>query len=372
MRVAKLALLAHAISMVSLNPKLGVNASNLTKMIDEQKNKERKTARNGIFKGKVNNDIPRRSHLRSLDEQARSDTNSDSESFSTDYCDSVIAVAGTRNPVTLDSFPDEVIVSLEEEFLCEVANGDTIPIDGTDEQLAELREMLNDGEFVSAESTFDMPGIFVSSGNRDHKTLSMPPGKVNVKDGRSREKKRTRSRGLAVLEGTKPVLVIRVTDSTGQVHPDNAETISDKVFGTYGDQATMKSQFAACSFGALNITSDYGDLGIGEVLTAPGVLEVTIPVSLANSRNTIRNAAKQAAENRLGFSLPGPFQNVMYVLKECLEDCGWAAYAYVNSWVSTVDYTLSLSMLAIASQEPYVNIKSSLKIVFFVFLVWNL
>ena len=45
---------------------------------------------------------------------------------------------------------------------------------------------------------------------------------------------------------------------------------------------------------------------------------------------------KQRAEhNYFGISLPGDYQQVMYVVEDCYgDDCGWAAYAYVNSWNS--------------------------------------
>ena len=63
--------------------------------------------------------------------------------------------------------------------------------------------------------------------------------------------------------------------------------------------------------------------------------QVTIDVSLVNSsQSTIRSKVAQEVQNKLGFSLPGPYQQVMYVLEKCYVGCGWAAYAYVNSWLS--------------------------------------
>ena len=46
------------------------------------------------------------------------------------------------------------------------------------------------------------------------------------------------------------------------------------------------------------------------------------------------NAVTSAVYNDFGISLPGQYQQVMYVLEGCYQDCGWAAYAYVNSWLS--------------------------------------
>ena len=68
---------------------------------------------------------------------------------------------------------------------------------------------------------------------------------------------------------------------------------------------------------------------------APGVMEVTISVALeGNSPATIRNAVTTAVQNAIGESLPGRYQQVMYILQGCYLNCGWAAYAYINSWNS--------------------------------------
>ena len=65
------------------------------------------------------------------------------------------------------------------------------------------------------------------------------------------------------------------------------------------------------------------------------MLKVNINVDLTNNtRAAIRNAVTQAAQAKLSVSLPEPFQQVMYNLEKCYVDCGWAAYAYINSWNS--------------------------------------
>jgi hypothetical protein len=123
-----------------------------------------------------------------------------------------------------------------------------------------------------------------------------------------------------------------VTDSDGKVVEENATEISDDIFGTHGDPLNLKSQMFDCSFGQLNVTP--GDIDDPHE-AAPGVIEVTIIESLQEaSRSRIRKAITTAVQNKLGFSLPGPYQHVMYILEGCYSDCGWAAYAYVNSWNS--------------------------------------
>jgi hypothetical protein len=137
-------------------------------------------------------------------------------------------------------------------------------------------------------------------------------------------------RKLASYTGTKSMLVVKVTDSLNAAVPYTPAQISDKFFGTTGDDENMKSQFNSCSLGNLQISNtDYGSksTAINAVVDAPGVLHVRISIDLNNPQHLIRSAIGSAVEAKLGFRLPGPFDNVLYVVKECRQGCGWAAYA---------------------------------------------
>jgi len=112
-------------------------------------------------------------------------------------------------------------------------------------------------------------------------------------------------------------------------------TISDDVFGTSGDPVNLKSQLYACSMGRLNVIA--GDNNSGQidqsVYKAPGVIAVKLGISITNTaRADVRNAITTAVQNLLGVTLPGPYKHVMYVLKACYVDCGWAAYGIVGGW----------------------------------------
>ena len=57
--------------------------------------------------------------------------------------------------------------------------------------------------------------------------------------------------------------------------------------------------------------------------------------------NEIHNAVTAAVNAKLGTNLGNgwesitePYHQVMYVIEKCYVDCGWAAYAYVNAWMS--------------------------------------
>ena len=131
-----------------------------------------------------------------------------------------------------------------------------------------------------------------------------------------------RRRSLASYTGTKTTLVVRVTDINGIVISDSPSTISNKIFGTYGDEETLSSQFSSCSYSTFNIVpilkASYYQLSDN------GVLDVTIPISINNKQHLIRNAVTHAVELKLGIQLPGIFDFVIYVLEGCYQDCGWA------------------------------------------------
>ena len=279
-----------------------------------------------------------------------------------------------------------------EEFVCELITGDTVPISATPQQVDELRLALADGSLVSAVSTIAVQEVTVvttttianedgggegtgsveveeleqvvvdiammeedmvqdvvqeviaSSENSDGsgssrfiESVSLPPGSIQLQtEGTARKRRQLREqqqkqREMASYTGTKPVLVVRVTDVNGLAPTGDAHFMSDKFFGTYGDTETMVSQFASCSYGAYQIV-----LQQYPQMSAPGVLDVWIPISIQNSaRDAIRKAVHSAVSAKLGFNAqPGPFAHVLYVVEKCYVDCGWAAYAYVNSWLS--------------------------------------
>ncbi len=219
-------------------------------------------------------------------------------------------------------------------FECELldaddTNGDpgvSFPLKLDAVQKSYLESKLNSGELISNKTTIRLEGSNIMIQNDN---IIVPPGhKINF--GASVINQRA-----TTVTGIKPILVVRVTDSDGKAPAYSAAQLSDDVFGTYDDPVNLKSQMYGCSFGQLNIIPG-GTFGKGNDIAAPGVIEVTIPITLTdNSRADIRKAVTAAAQTKLGFSLPGPYQHVMYSLEGCYnEDCRWAAYAFSNHWLS--------------------------------------
>jgi hypothetical protein len=104
------------------------------------------------------------------------------------------------------------------------------------------------------------------------------------------------------------------------------------VFGTGSDVNNLKSGLEKCSWNQINVVVGNND----ENEVATGVIEVNIGISLdGSSKDQIRNAVTTAVQTKLGITLPGPYDYVLYSLENCYgSDCGWAAYAYLNYWNS--------------------------------------
>ena len=218
----------------------------------------------------------------------------------------------------------------DETFVCEVDPDDadgisrqSFPIELPEDDL-QLREKLARGELVSGATKFlKNPNVELTEG-----VLRVPRGvAIGLK------KKRV-DRKLAIVTGSKPILAVRVTATDYDVEDDAAE-ISDNIFGTYGDPNNLASQLKDCSSDQLEITTTYS-VDISDKLEAPGVINVTLSIPLEGSTTAqVRNAITDAVQAKLGFNLPGPFQHVMYVIRGCFpNNCPYAAYAYVNSWLS--------------------------------------
>jgi len=235
------------------------------------------------------------------------------------------------NGAALLEIPGE---TLDADFVYDCVNrmGETARLILDDEQKNDLDAQVERGAVTLGEDQIDLTGA-IKSGN----TITLPNGKVKV------IKSTSEGRKLGTLDkvGSKPILVVKVIDTNGKQRPESAAQISSDVFS---DAVNLKSQLSDCSYGELTVTNDYSEaLGftltqlekISENIVAPGVMSATIDLDITlNDRYAIHNAVTSKVQSLLGFTLPGPFDQVMYVVEQCYVSCGYAAYAYINSWMS--------------------------------------
>lgn len=237
----------------------------------------------------------------------------------------------------------------DESFVCELEDGSVVPIDATDEQLREMRSALRDGNLVSQVSTMEvdmMPqtsldqivqeGEAPGARGNEKKIAKLPPGSIKTQT-KARRLSEHSTRRLGTLFRTNRMLVILVNDIEDRKPSFGASETSDKIFGTNGDLETPGIQLSGCSNNQTSLTPDSGDPAVNALMDAPGVVEVDIAISISPFDGTsIENAAIEAAMEKLGIRLPGMFDFVAIVIQDCLDssECGFAAYAYLNSWKS--------------------------------------
>jgi hypothetical protein len=255
-------------------------------------------------------------------------------------CTLMLSVALLEEPWAHAEGDDEMLECELDASETNGIGGLIYPLGLTKNQKKDVLDMIRGGSISpgksklmigQAEATFD--GETIKFKDNTNIPDFVTRGGPNLSTGR-----RLAGAGITHTTGTKEVLFVRVTsgDSPPKVHPDNAILMSSNVFGTtggYTDNNNLKSQISACSMGELTFVP--GNMPSNtQIANAPGVLEVTIDVTLDNPRATIRNAITTAVQNKLGYALPGPYEYVMYSVESCIQDCGWAAYAYVGSWNS--------------------------------------
>ncbi len=91
------------------------------------------------------------------------------------------------------------------------------------------------------------------------------------------------------------------------------------MFGSSGDNGNLQAALSSYPNGGDQLNFIAGKTGTVEGNdpneVALGVVEVTIPISFTDSTNNdIRNAVTTALSTKLGISLPGDYQQVMYVI----------------------------------------------------------
>ena len=125
--------------------------------------------------------------------------------------------------------------------------------------------------------------------------------------------RRDRRRKLADKTGNLETLVIRVIASGVQPTANKAQMIDD----VFTDQACLKSQYEACSYGQLTIEAYEGNGITG------GVVDVSIPTSPSSGRSAMQDAAYDQATADLG-DLESQFDLVLFCMPP--GSGNWLAY----------------------------------------------
>jgi hypothetical protein len=229
--------------------------------------------------------------------------------------------------------------NISDDLIIECVDDDNLSqvVTGTPSQMATIKSMIANGSIVPGQSRMGL-----GPDNNPNKDIVLGPNfdpKAGIRRahplfGRDLEEEGEQHGRRLDVFGDKPILVVKVYDVNGLARTETEAQIGDDIFGTLGDPVNLKSQLFDCSHGQLNVIP--GEITTPGVEIAPGVMnvDINIDITTAATRGEVRNAVTAAVQTKLGFNLPGPYEQVMYVLQGCYNDCGWAAYAYINSWNS--------------------------------------
>jgi hypothetical protein len=142
------------------------------------------------------------------------------------------------------------------------------------------------------------------------------------------------------------VLAVRVIAADASTSADEAQ-LSDSIFGTGQDVYNLKSHYASCSYGLMDIVpATAADFSNSNLLINGGVTTVTIADTVAGADNgPIRNAVTDALSAN-NFVFGSSTHKVMYCLPPGTNG-GWIGYAYINSKISGKPNSESATLAAL-------------------------
>ena len=140
-----------------------------------------------------------------------------------------------------------------------------------------------------------------------------PRGPAAQKELQARENAESYStnqgRMLLPLVNQKLVLAVRIV-ALDSVTTASVDTISDKVFGTFGDSVNLSERYRSCSFGEVIMTPFSGTTTTGRTIQN-GVYQISIPTNIVGVTNTVvRDQVEAALTQELG-NLPSQFDHVL-------------------------------------------------------------
>lgn len=143
-------------------------------------------------------------------------------------------------------------------------------------------------------------------------------------------------RKLAVVTGTKSILVVRIIASGVGPSPSELE-LSDSVFGNNvdgngADLVTVKSQYDACSHGKINFVEANDRDGNNGVRIRHGAVTISVTNSVNEQDYVIRNAVTNKFYSVFGVYPNALADHVMYCMPPGAMN--GIAYAFVNSYLS--------------------------------------
>ena len=240
------------------------------------------------------------------------------------------------------TFFDEEKWSCEFRILSEAENLDANGIVRTTIELEGLDEGFLESQGARSGHSTLLVSKAIIGGNDGRQVLAISPTSVvqilehpNDVNNTSR-----RRRELVTSSGTLKALVVRVISKNGIEPSVSIDQLRSDVFE---DKLCLKSQYAACSYGRLEIEPFSGTTKTGRKING-GVVDVKIDVNPTNgNRDLLEADAKKRAIEMYG-ELASQFDIVLFSIPPGTGD--WLAYAYINRFDSYYNNMWSSSVSA--------------------------
>ena len=206
---------------------------------------------------------------------------------------------------------------------CLTDDGSTYKVKAANQNF--VKNKFGNGVFKSGETELTFGSDAVLDLVSNEILSKSPPGLVLKKSMES-------GRKLAVTNGQRTVLVVRVIASNGSTSASDTD-LSNSVFGNGVDFVNLSSQYTACSHNKLNFIKAADKVGTESKSITNGVVTVTVNTALADGDGAMRNAITAQLNSDFNVSNPNQLANhVMYCLPS--GTMSGVAYAYINSWMS--------------------------------------
>lgn len=236
-------------------------------------------------------------------------------------------------------FDDDLNPLGEDQYLaCEKPNGKSYKVKSADKDF--LNKNFNNGKWKSGETTLNFGSDAKIDESTGEITSSWTPGLA--KKNNPNKQKNKQSHNLAVVEGDKSVLVVRVVATNASTSASEGD-LSNSVFGNGVDPLNLSSQYSACSHDKLTLNKAADRTGTSTNISN-GVVTITVGYSTSYGDTVMNNAVISELMTQFGVTNPNQLaDHVMFCLPPGTTG---GAYAYVNHWLSVYNdnYCKSVTM----------------------------
>lgn len=230
------------------------------------------------------------------------------------------------------AFVKDIFSEDRKQLLCQTPSGMIYIVPSVDDQW--IDEKMISGELYSGETLLDLPAN--TTVNREDQTLNLNEAPTLLNADPSERRLRASSK----TTGDHTVLAVRVIASNSEFSRSDEE-LSSSIFGGPNDFVNLKSQYAACSHGKLNMVMR-PDLNGVTTSIKNGVVTIRVNLPKEVGHSQMVNAVTQELDREFGATMQSIADHVMYCLPQ--GTFNGVGYAIMNGVLSVFNDKLCTSV----------------------------